>query len=116
VLGSSEPADGTWSAALAVTPYRNGDKLVLELSGELDMDSSPALMRELDEALSGTAKQLVLDLSGLEFMDSTGLHLLVDTHRRCESTEIELRLVPGPSSVQRLFELTHTGSLFNFVE
>ena len=58
---------------------------------------------------------LTLDLSELDFLDSTGLHLLMRLRGRCEAQGLDLKLVPGPPGVQRLFEITGTDAQFTFV-
>ena len=54
----------------------NGRALV-RLAGELDMSTVPILEERLRQALAGGGRQLVVDLRGLDFMNSTGLTLLV---------------------------------------
>ena len=56
----------------------------LALGGELDLVSSPALDRTLDAVLASDAELIVVDLRGLEFMDSTGLHVLVKAQHRMD--------------------------------
>ena len=55
---------------------------VVRVSGELDMDTSPMLEDCLREVIDAGARRVVLDLAGVAFMDSSGLSLLVLTHRR----------------------------------
>ena len=77
----------------------------LALRGELDLASSPTLEREL-EPLTASAPQTVLDLRELEFMDSTGLSVLVKAHQRAEEQGKRFGLVNGSQQVQRLLTLT----------
>jgi anti-anti-sigma factor len=56
----------------------------------------------------------VVDLAGLRFIDSTGLRTLIQAHVRAEREGQELVLVPGPDSVQRVFELTRTVDVLRF--
>ena len=77
---------------------------MLKLSGELDVASSAALEQAVDEA-SG-CERLVIDLSELEFMDSTGLSVLVAAHQHAVATGGEFCVVQGPAQVQRLLALT----------
>jgi anti-sigma B factor antagonist len=79
---------------------------VIAVSGELDLASSPALQEELDRAQSANAQLLIIDLRELDFMDSTGLSVLVRAHQRADEQGRQLAMVKGPQQVQRLLSLT----------
>ena len=83
-----------------------GSEHVLLLRGELDMACSPTLDAALKRICTDQVQALVLDLSQLTFIDSTGLRAILLARELCESHGSELRLIPGPSQVQRLFEVT----------
>ena len=86
---------------------RNTDATtVISVSGELDLASSPALEEELERVAQSDAQLVVVDLRGLEFMDSTGLSVLVRAHQRAEENGRRLGLVNGSQQVQRLLTLT----------
>lgn len=87
---------------------RDGDTVRVSPIGELDISTISTVEECVDQALSNGEARLVLDLSGLEFMASTGLRLVLQLVRRAETGELELSVVPGPPPVQRVFELTHT--------
>lgn len=77
---------------------------VISVSGELDLASSPALEEQLERVAQ--SKLVVVDLRNLEFMDSTGLSVLVRAHQRAEENGRRLGLVNGSQQVQRLLTLT----------
>jgi anti-sigma B factor antagonist len=79
---------------------------VISVSGELDLASSPALEEELERVAKSDATVIVVDLAELEFMDSTGLSVLVRAHQRAEENGRRLGLVNGSQQVQRLLTLT----------
>jgi anti-sigma B factor antagonist len=81
-------------------------RTVISVSGELDLASSPALEEELERVAKSDATVIVVDLSELEFMDSTGLSVLVRAHQRAEENGRRLGLVNGSQQVQRLLTLT----------
>jgi anti-anti-sigma factor len=87
-----------------VQPHANAALLVL--SGELDIASAPELEQALAEIASEQVKLVVVDLRKLEFMDSTGLSVIVRAHQRLSEQDCELTLVKGPPQVQRLLDLT----------
>lgn len=62
-------------SGLTVSKERHGDALVVSIAGELDISNAPQLAAEVDGVADGSA--LVLDLTELEFVDSTGLRTLV---------------------------------------
>jgi anti-anti-sigma factor len=74
--------------------------------GELDLASGPQLESELDRIVPAETTQVVVDLRELEFMDSTGLSIIVRAHQRLAEAGCELSLVKGSTQVQRLLDLT----------
>jgi anti-sigma B factor antagonist len=90
------------------------DAVVLSLRGELDLTSAPLFERELLAAESGKPRRVIIDLSGLEFMDSTGLRALLIARERAQENGHELALRRGPRQVQRVLELTKTLDAFEF--
>ena len=91
------------SDVLSVLVEQNGQGPVARLTGDLDMASAPALRKLLEEH-AGDA--LTLDFSGVTFMDSTAIGVLVAAHERAEELDgrIVLRDVQQPQ--MRLFEIT----------
>ena len=88
---------------------REGEVVRVVPSGELDVASAGVLEQRIEEALNGGAARLVLDLSGLTFMASTGLRQVLRLVEQSGSDPgFELGVVRGPRQVQRVFELTRT--------
>lgn len=85
----------------------------LVLRGELDMSVVPAVEERLDGAIDGG---LVLDLSGLKFIDSSGLRLILQLREAAERDGWTLQLVPGPPEVQRVFQLVDLEDRLPFLE
>jgi anti-anti-sigma factor len=83
----------------------DGSCHILVLRGELDMRSSPELETMVLVA-KRDASRLTLDLSRLTFIDLRGLRMVLFVKELCEWDGCEFRLVPGPPSVERVFELT----------
>jgi anti-anti-sigma factor len=73
--------------------------------GELDMATVGAVEAELHQLRRNGVASIVLDLGGLTFMDSSGLHLLVRWTNESSKDGFEFELEPGPPAVQRIFEL-----------
>lgn len=89
-----------------VEMHTEGRAAIVAVSGELDLASSPSLEAELERASGLESGLLVLDLRQLEFMDSTGLSVIVNAHQRLAADDRSLCLVRGPQQVQRLLDLT----------
>lgn len=80
--------------------------ITIRLGGELDLLSAPALERALERLPEVEADLVIVDLRGLKFMDSTGLHLLVQAQQKAHECGRRLALIKGTDQVQRLFQLT----------
>jgi len=91
-------------------------RVLVRLGGELDLSSTPVLEQRLRDARDEGGRQLVVDLRNLDFMDSTGLTLLVRWARGAEQDGYELALVRGEPRVHRLFELTGLDRTFTFTD
>ena len=92
----------------------DGERHLLVLHGELDLKAAPALESEAARSPTSGSKQLVLDLSDLQFVDSSGLAVLVRAHQEAASNGHELTLSGRTPQVQRLFELTGVLDRFTF--
>jgi anti-anti-sigma factor len=79
---------------------------VIAVAGELDLATGPELEAELQDISTSETTLVVVDLRKLEFMDSTGLSIIVRAHQRLTGEGCELGLVQGSSQVQRLLDLT----------
>jgi anti-anti-sigma factor len=97
-----------------VTVTSQADVCVVAVSGELDLDT----MTELKAALAagdGVATTVV-DLRGLTFIDSSGVSGVMAAARRASDAGSRLVCVPGPPSIQRIFELTGVDTVLEWVE
>ena len=90
--------------------------VVIGVSGELDLASSPALESELERGAASGAPLVIVDLRRLEFMDSTGLSVLVRAHQRATETGQRFGVVRGPQQVQRLLSLTGVAERLTLVD
>ena len=84
--------------------------------GELDIATGALLEEELEKAEATSAREIVLDLSELTFMDSTGVKLVLTDHRRSREDSDRLSIVRGPRQVQRVFQLTGTEFHLPFID
>jgi anti-sigma B factor antagonist len=99
---------------LELRSEREGDSHVVALAGEFDLDSVARVDDELRRAEATDAREIVLDLTRLEFMDSTGVRMILQAQTRSCADGKRLRLTCGPGPVQRLFDLTDLTSRLPF--
>ncbi len=99
-----------------VEVHRNGATAVVAVGGELDLASGPELEAELDKLTGPDLQLVVIDLRRLDFMDSTGLSILVRAHQRLAGEGCEMGLVKGSQQVQRLLDLTGVAERLRLVD
>jgi anti-sigma B factor antagonist len=78
---------------LRVTDGEQRDWVVLRVSGEMDLVTSPVLRQRVHDAVADGRHSLVLDLSGVLFCDSSGVGVLIATRRLLRSCQGRLRLI-----------------------
>lgn len=100
----------------AVHTHATGPATTLALTGELDLLSSPELARALDEVAASDVELVIVDLRGLEFMDSTGLHVVVQGQQRMHELGRRYALIRGGEMVQRVFDLTGVSDALTIVD
>jgi anti-sigma B factor antagonist len=86
---------------LEITPIEGG----LVLVGEIDAHTAPELAARLDP-LPGNSTDLVVDVAGIEFIDSSGLRVLIEAHQRANAAGRRLVIRRPSVSVRRLFEIS----------
>ncbi len=79
---------------------------VFELSGSLDIATSPTVRAALGEASERGNHQLIVDLTNVEFLDSTGLGALIGAQRRAKEVSGDVRLVVKEGQILRLLRIT----------
>lgn len=83
--------------------------------GELDIATVPLLREEFNTVFSdGDAEMIVLDLTQLAFMDSTGLHLLTEINAVCEHAD-RLRIINGTPTVVRVLDISGLRSVLPII-
>lgn len=78
---------------------------MLELHGELDLVGAPMLQREIEAAAVEQAPMVVLDLDDLQFIDSSGLRVILSAHERARERGQGFALTRGSQQVQRLLAI-----------
>lgn len=101
---------------LEIVTRKRGATMTIELAGEWDLDGAPAARQAIAGALGGRPECVVLDLSRLEFIDSSGVHVTIELARRSSAQNIRLVIIPGPPTVQNVFELTGLTEQLPFID
>jgi anti-sigma B factor antagonist len=103
-LATSDPLGE--SGAFSIRTEPDGDALVVRAFGEVDIASAKTLEKELRQAFQDGASTVLLDLGNVEFIDATGLSVLLAVVKLTTANRRELRIVRLSWPVQRAVELT----------
>jgi anti-sigma B factor antagonist len=90
---------------------RNG-RSVLAVHGEVDVYTAPRFRERLIELVSAGKRRVIVDLEGVDFLDSTGLGVLVGGLKRLRSNDGDLSLVCTQSRILKVFEVTGLTKVF----
>jgi len=108
---------GTWidDGPLTIRAERGPKELyVVEVYGELDLSCIETLEAELRRIEATDVDQIILDLSGLDFIDSTGIRILLEAEARSRQDSSRLSFLRGQGSVERVLELVQADSFLTF--
>jgi anti-sigma B factor antagonist len=94
----------------------DGGVNVVNVSGELHVSTAPRFREELNAVIEGGGTALVLDLSAVEFIDSTGLSVLLNGLRLVNQRHGRMALVCANPTVMRLFQITSLDATFDIFE
>src|SRR3954453_22747656 len=102
---------------LTLTTSQESEAVHVALEGELDLSSALLFDEELRRIEDDPATDtVVLDLSALKFMDSTGLRLILSAHQRARRDGHRLRVIPGGDAIRRIFRLPGGWKRLDIVE
>jgi anti-sigma B factor antagonist len=106
---------------MSQTPFeiesvREQDRALLTLSGELDIATVPRVEAAVNATLTSEVRTLTMDMSGLGFVDSSGLRLFIVLDQRASAEGWELRLIRPPEQVLKVFRVSGVEENLPFVE
>lgn len=101
---------------LEIVTREQGTTITIEAAGEWDLGGAPAARQAIAGALMGRPECVVLDLSRLAFMDSSGVHAALELARRSTAQNVRLVIIPGPPAVRRVFEVTGLTERLPFID
>ena len=96
---------------LQVRTRHEARRFTIALQGDLDLATVAKLRDAIAEACDTDCAEVVLDLTGLTFVDSSGLHAILELHAAASDEDRRLTVVPGPGRVQRALEVAGLGRL-----
>jgi anti-anti-sigma factor len=99
-----------------ITASEQGATSTIELEGEWDLAQQAATTDAIAHALDRRPACLLLDLSGLSFIDSCGVHVLINAHNRCAEQGASMVIIAGPRAVQRVFEICGLTETLSFAD
>ncbi|GLY31079.1 anti-sigma-B factor antagonist [Kineosporia sp. NBRC 101731] len=97
---------------LTVATRREGVQTVISVAGEIDVYTAPTLRERLNELVTDGEYHLVVDMGGVDFLDSTGLGVLVGGLKRARSHDGSLRLVCDQEKILKVFRITGLTKVF----
>jgi anti-sigma B factor antagonist len=90
-----------------------GDWTVVDVKGEVDLYTAPRLKTLLTDITAGGRSNVAVDFAGVEFMDSTGLGVLISGLKRCREAGGTLALVAPTEPVRKVLTITGLDQVFN---
>lgn len=101
---------------LRIRTTREAQQTVVQLEGEIDLRSSPDLRSTLLELIDRAPGRVIVDLSGIAYMDSSGVGTLVEMKRRLERNGGRLILAALQPRVRSVFEITRLDKFFTIAD
>jgi anti-sigma B factor antagonist len=103
-------------ADLSIVVSQQAATTTIALNGEWDLAQREKMRSAVQSALACQPDRVVLDLGGLTFMDSSGVHGVIELASRAANLNIDLVVIPGPRAVRRLFELCEISESLTFAD
>ena len=97
---------------LSVSTREQGGRTVVGVAGEIDVYTAPALREQLSELVARGKYHLVVDMEGVDFLDSTGLGVLVGGLKRVRAHDGSLELVCTQERILKVFRITGLTKVF----
>lgn len=97
---------------LTLTTSQVNERTVISVAGEIDVYTAPKLRDQISELVAAGNYDLVLNLEGVEFLDSTGLGVLVGGLKRVRAHDGSLRLVCTQERLLKIFRITGLAKVF----
>lgn len=97
---------------LSLSTRTEGDRTIVEVGGEIDVYTAPKLREQLVDLVAEGQYHLIVDMQNVEFLDSTGLGVLVGGLKRVRSHDGSLHLVCSQERILKIFRITGLTKVF----
>lgn len=97
---------------LSLSTRTEGDRTIVEVGGEIDVYTAPKLREQLVDLVADGRYHLIVDMQHVDFLDSTGLGVLVGGLKRVRSHDGSLRLVCSQERILKIFRITGLTKVF----
>jgi anti-sigma B factor antagonist len=97
---------------LSLDHHAAGERMVVDVGGEIDVYTAPKLRERLVDLINAGHYHLVINLEGVDFLDSTGLGVLVGVLKRVRAHEGSLHLVCTQERLLKIFRITGLAKVF----
>src|ERR1700744_3675700 len=99
-----------------MTTATRGETTVLSLIGEIDIQSAPELVARLSELEAQEDRDVVIDLSAVDFLDSSALGALISAHRSLAEAGRSLRIACPRPQISKIFRITRVADVIELYE
>ena len=113
---SNEGTEAPFDDVITLSTSSEDGVVTVTVVGEVDTFTAPVLRSTLDSQLEQQPRELVIDLSGVQFLGSAGLAVLVETQKSSRAKEVGLRLIATTRAVTRPLEVTGLIDLFTIAD
>ena len=101
---------------MAVTEENDNDVSIIALKGRLDAGSSKRVLAGVKELLKRNRLKIILDMSGVAFIDSTGVGILLTSYRAVDAKGGALKICAIQNQVESIFSMTRLGGFFEIFD
>ena len=113
---STEGTEAPFDDVITLSTSNEDGVVTVTVVGEVDTFTAPVLRSTLDSQLEQQPSELVIDLSGVQFLGSAGLAVLVETQKSSRAKDVGLRLIATTRAVTRPLEVTGLIDLFTIAD
>lgn len=106
--------EGLVAPPLRIRRSADGETTTIRLAGEWDLAGEPMVREVIDTTLTQRPARLVVDLSGLSFIDASGVGAAIKLAQRSAAHNVPLTIIPGSRVVHRVFEICRLTDVLPF--
>lgn len=101
---------------MKIRTEKNEDILICALEGEIDINNSPQLRKAFDDFIKKDEKKILVEFSGVSYIDSSGLATLIEMFQRLKKISGQMRFCGMNQKIKNAFEITKLHKLFEIFD